>query len=120
MVTVKTFSVALAAFVVSGGVASAAVATNDLNIHAKPGLNSQVVGVIPAGQSVAVLGCEGGWCKVRYGGRIGFASQSYLRGEARGAGVVMPGASVYKPNDAYAYDNGPAAGFRFPFGDNKW
>jgi uncharacterized protein YraI len=107
----------LAALVVSGGVAAAAVATNDLNIRAKPGPDSQIVGVVPAGQSVATLGCEDGWCKVRFGKRTGFASESYLRGEGRGPAAR---ARVYKPNDAYAYDNGPAAGFGFSFGNNKW
>ena len=120
MVIVKALSVALAALVVSAGVAGAAVATNDLNIRAKPGPDSQVVGVVPAGQSVATLGCQDGWCKVRYAGQIGFASSSYLRGDARGTGGMMPGASVYKPNDAYAYDNGPAAGFGFSFGNNSF
>ncbi len=120
MVRVRTLSAALAVLVVSGGVAAAAVATNDLNIHAKPGPGSQVVGVIPAGQSVATLGCEDGWCKVRYGRRTGFASESYLRGEARGPAAMARGAGVYKPNDAYAYDNGPDVGFGFSFGDNKW
>jgi len=117
MVRVRTLSAALAALVVSGGVAVAAVATNDLNIRAKPGPDSQIVGVVPAGQSVATLGCEDGWCKVRFGKRTGFASESYLRGEGRGPAAR---ARVYKPNDAYAYDNGPAAGFGFSFGNNKW
>jgi uncharacterized protein YraI len=108
MVRVRTLSAALAALVLSGGVAAAAVATNDLNIRAKPGPDSQVVGVIPAGQSVATLGCQDGWCKVRYASHIGFASESYLRGEGRG--VMVTGKGVY--------DNGP--GFGFGFGNNKW
>jgi uncharacterized protein YraI len=104
---IKTLSAAFAALVVSGGIAAAASATTDVNLRAGPGPEHQVIGVIRAGAPVDVLGCSGSWCQVNYGGRAGYASASYLSGDAR-AGVMSPGARVsgargYGPSYGPAY-----------------
>ena len=100
MVTIKTMSAALAALLISGGVAAAASTTTDLNMRSGPGPEYQVVGVIPSGAPVDVLGCSGSWCQVNYAGRAGFASASYLSGDARGAAMV-PSAPAYGPTYGY-------------------
>jgi uncharacterized protein YraI len=106
MRTIQTLSAALVALAVSGGIAAAASATTDLNIRSGPGPEYQVIGVIPSGAPVDVLGCTGSWCQVNYAGRAGFASGSYLSGDARAA-VVVPGVRAYGPTPAY----GPTYGY---------
>jgi uncharacterized protein YraI len=136
---------ALAVLLLSGGAASAAVATTSLNIRDEPGLGGQVIGVIPAGQSVATSGCEQGWCRVSYNGIVGFSSASYLSGDD--AAAVRPGAVIVQPQDSFAYEAAPfdaydaapfdaygydtrsldgyaygqpRIGFGFSFGDPRW
>lgn len=99
---IKSLSAGLTALVVSGGVAVAASTTTDLNMRSGPGPEYQVIGVIPSGAPVDVLGCSGSWCQVNYAGRGGFASASYLSGESS-AGVVAPGAQIYGPSYGPAY-----------------
>jgi uncharacterized protein YraI len=106
MPTIKTLSAAFAALVVSGGIAAAASTTNDLNMRSGPGPEYQVIGVIPSGAPVDVLGCSGSWCQVNFGGRAGYASASYLSGDAR-ASVMTPGARGYGPSYGPTY--APAA-----------
>ncbi len=106
MRTIQTLSAALVALAVSGGIAAAASTTTDLNIRSGPGPEYQVIGVIPSGAPVDVLGCTGSWCQVNYAGRMGFASGNYLSGDARAA-VVVPGARAYGPAQAY----GPTYGY---------
>jgi uncharacterized protein YraI len=141
MRTINTLSAAFVALAVTGGVAAAASATTDLNIRSGPGTEHQVIGVIPSGAPVDVLGCTGSWCQVNYAGRAGFASGSYLSGDTRAAAMV-PETQAYGPAygyvdrggsyDSYAYDNGAyddnydadgypsAESFHFSFGEPRY
>lgn len=57
-----------------------ATAFTDLNLRAGPGVSYEIVGVIPASQSVTVDGCleASNWCRVSYDGKQGWASGDYL------------------------------------------
>jgi hypothetical protein len=54
--------------------------TADLNHRLGPGTQYAVIGVIPRGRWVQVLGCTNpvSWCQVSYANRTGWASASYL------------------------------------------
>ena len=124
MLSIRTLSATLAILAVSGGVAAAQSPVTNLNMRSGPGTAYQVLGVIPAGAPVAVLGCDGSWCQVNYAGRIGYANGSYLGGQSR-AVIVAPGAAYasaggdgYGPGAAYASAGGYGYGYgsRRPFG----
>jgi len=68
---------------------TAATAATDLNLRAGPGVSYEIVGVIPAAQSVTVDGClaESNWCRVGHDGISGWASGDYL--------VTMVEAPIY-------------------------
>lgn len=57
-----------------------ATATTDLNIRSEPSPYGEILGVIPADESVAVEGCADSvtWCQVDYNGTVGWASGDYL------------------------------------------
>jgi uncharacterized protein YraI len=79
MSDLKTIAIAAACFALSCGAASAqAFTASDLNMREGPGTNYAVVGVIPQGAPVDVLGCMANWCEVSYGGMEGYASRGYL------------------------------------------
>ncbi len=107
----KTLAIAAGAFLLSGGLAAAATVTNDLNLRSGPGTGYRVVGTMPAGAYVDVLGCSGGWCRVNWGGAVGYASASYLAG---GRGPAYAAAPVYVPPP-------PVVSFGFGFGNGpRW
>jgi len=69
--------------VTAGRVDVAPVVTTDAaNLHAFPRIFSAVIGTIPAGDTVNVLHCRNGlgygWCKVAYGGKIGYVRGGLL------------------------------------------
>jgi uncharacterized protein YraI len=108
-------ALAAGALLVSAGVAGAAVVTNDLNLRNAPTTRSAVIGTMPAGVHVDVLGCRGSWCRVEWRGRVGYASASYL---ARGGGAYAYAPRVYGPP---VYAAPPAVSFGFSFGDRpRW
>jgi len=127
---------AASALVLSASAANAVPATAEtsLNVRAGPGTQYEVVGTIPAGGTVDVRGCTGGWCQVNFRGERGFASRSYLAmagGPGPAVGVtVAPG---YAYSDGPYYDDyydygyyGPSVGFsvgvggRFHHGHRGW
>jgi uncharacterized protein YraI len=120
---------AAAALLLGAGAAGAAPAMSrsDLNVRSGPGTGYGVVGVIQAGQTVDVAGCDGGWCQVAFDGGSGFANRSYLQmAGAPSAGVVVQ-APVYDPYDdgyGYGYSYGPGvsfyAGSRFRHRHDGW
>ena len=57
-----------------------ATAVTDLNLRADPSPMGQIVGVIPANESVVVEGCAelASWCRVDYNATEGWASGDYL------------------------------------------
>ena len=86
----RTLTVAGTFLVAGAGLASAAVVQNDLNLRSGPGTGYRVIGVMPAGSYARVLSCGGSWCRVAYGGQIGYASASYLGGGAAYAAAPPP------------------------------
>jgi uncharacterized protein YraI len=69
--------------VVDGQVNVAGVVTTDAaNMHAAPRIFSAVIATIPAGDTVDVLHCRSGlgygWCKVAYGGAVGYVRGGLL------------------------------------------
>jgi uncharacterized protein YraI len=111
----RTLTVAGTFLVAGAGLASAAVVQNDLNLRSGPGTGYRVIGVMPAGSYARVLSCGGSWCRVAYGGQIGYASASYLGGGAAYAAAPPP---VYVEPPIYAAP--PVFGFGFGFGRPYW
>lgn len=76
----KHFSLAVGVLLASAGaaVAAPAVVTGDLNLRSGPGTGYRVIDTMPAGATVNVRGCSGSWCRVAWGGTVGYASASYL------------------------------------------
>lgn len=107
----KTLAIAAGALLLSGGLAAAATVTNDLNLRSGPGTSYGVVGTMPAGAEVNVLGCEGSWCRVSWGGTEGYASASYLSGG--GGGGYYAAAPVYVAPP-------PPVVFGFGWGGPRW
>jgi uncharacterized protein YraI len=130
MVALRTLSAALTICAMSGNIAAAASPTINLNMRSGPGTPYQVIGVIPAGTPVDVLGCTDRWCRVSYAGRTGYANGRYLSGTPRTAIVVRrapafppgaPFASEYQYKD-YTYDSYAAhygAGVTLSFGRSR-
>ena len=107
---------AAAALLFSAGAAAAApaVSRQDLNVRSGPGTQYGVVGVIQAGATVDVGGCQGSWCQVEFDGGTGYANRSYLQmASAPSTGVVVQ-APAYDPYDYdydYGYSYGPGVSF---------
>jgi uncharacterized protein YraI len=97
--------------------ANAAVVSGDLNLRSGPGTGYRVIDTMPAGSYVDVLGCSGSWCRVQFGGAVGYASASYLGG----GGGSYAAAPVYAEPPIYSepYYAGPAFGFGVGFGP-RW
>jgi len=115
MTKTKLFGAA-AVLLFSAGVAAAApaVSRQDLNVRSGPGTQYGVVGVIQAGATVDVGGCQGSWCQVEFDGGTGYANRSYLQmASAPSTGVVVQ-APAYDPYDYdydYGYSYGPGVSF---------
>lgn len=104
----RTIAIATGALLLSGGIAAAATVTNDLNLRSGPGTGYGVIGTMPAGAYVDVLGCSGSWCRVSWAGAVGYASASYLAGGGRGG--YYAAAPVYvapPPVVGFSFGNGP-------------
>ncbi|HEV7275124.1 MAG TPA: SH3 domain-containing protein [Devosiaceae bacterium] len=117
----KTF-VALAALV--GGLvmgpaaASAAEATNPLNVRSGPGVNYGVVDVIHPGQYVEVTRTSGGWCYLQKSGPDGWASCRYLTDTpARPGRPGRPDRDRGQPDVGIEFS---IPGFSFSFGDGDF
>lgn len=106
----RTAALAIAAFIGPAGMASAATVTNDLNLRSGPGTGYRVVGTMPAGAYVDVIGCSGAWCRVNWRGVVAYASASYLSGG--GGGVYVEGPVYVAPP--------PVIGFGFGWGGPRW
>lgn len=117
MTTIKKLSFAGVLLLGTAGIAAAApaIVESDLNLRAGPSTGYGVVAVMPGGASVDVLNCTGSWCRVGFGGTVGYASRSYL--DVGGAAYAAPvyAAPVYGPvyEEPYyraPYYAGPAFG----------
>jgi uncharacterized protein YraI len=65
-----------AAILALGATAAAAAPfklTGDTNLRKAPGTGSEVVGLMPKGETVEVGTCDAGWCKVTWNGNEGYA-----------------------------------------------
>ena len=60
----------------------------NLNLRSAPSLNSQVIGSLPQGSAVIILGDENGFYRVSAGGQTGFVSQEFIMLPANATGVV--------------------------------
>lgn len=73
---------ALAAATLAGAASAQTMATagTDLNIRSGPGVQHEIVGVIPGGDEVTVNGCieSANWCEVAHAGHTGWAYGDYL------------------------------------------
>jgi uncharacterized protein YraI len=112
MIPFKKTMLAIGLLALSSGVASAATAVvnNDLHLRSGPGPNYGIVTVMPGGAVVQAWNCDGAWCRVNYGGQFGFASERYL--DIGRAGYWRPGyrSYAYEPGYrtyAYAYEPFP-------------
>lgn len=83
-------------------------AYTDLNLRAGPGVEYEIVGVIPTATAVTVDGCleSSNWCRVAYGDVNGWASGDYL--------TAMVEAPIYANRDRLAvgtvtYEKNPDA-----------
>ena len=113
----KTFLFAAGIVLLSAGAASAAVVTRDLNLRSGPSTRNHIIGTMPAGAHVAVLGCGGAWCRVDWHGRVGFASARYLAGDGAVYAVAPP--PVYYAPGPYYYRPGPVFSFGFGWGGHR-
>jgi len=52
--------------------------TANLNLRSGPGTGYTILAVMPKGSAVTVLSTSGGWSRVTYGGKTGYASATYL------------------------------------------
>ena len=106
--SLKALAIAAGALLLSGGIAAAATVTNDLNLRSGPGTGYRVIGTMPAGAYVDVIGCDGSWCRVNWRGAVGYASASYLGG---GGGYAAAPVYVAPP---------PVVSFGFGWGGPGW
>lgn len=106
----KTLAVAAGALVLSSGIAAAATVTNDLNLRSGPGTGYRVIGTMPQGAYVDVIGCDGSWCRVNWQGAVGYASASYLAG----------GGGAYAAAPVYVAPPPPVVSFGFGWGGPRW
>ena len=100
------------ALLLSSGLAAAApaVVASSVNLRTGPGTQYDVIGAMPSGATVDVLGCGPAWCRVAFNGTLGFASRGYLNvgvaavgpgypGEGAAVGPVYPGEGYAVPPD---------------------
>ncbi len=87
----------------------------ETNLRAAPGTKSEVVVLMPRGETVEVGACDAGWCEVTFGERHGYAIARNLGFTAQAADApVAPRRRVARqqyPDDGYdegvVYENGP-------------
>jgi hypothetical protein len=74
----KAFSLAVGALLLSAGAVSAATLTDNLNLRSGPGLRYDVIGAMPAGSDVRVMGCVRSWCRVAWNDQTGYANRRFI------------------------------------------
>src|SRR5262245_52292975 len=93
----KAFSLAVGALLLSAGAVSAATLTDNLNLRSGPGLRYDVIGAMPAGSDVRVMGCVRSWCRVAWNDQTGYANRRFISSggpvyaAASSTAVVAPG-----------------------------
>jgi len=93
----KTISVAgglLLLAAVSASAAPAAV-TSGAKLRAAPANKAAIVASLPAGTVVNVFSCDGGWCRVGWGRRVGYTTHRSLGREAPPVVAETSGTLLY-------------------------
>jgi uncharacterized protein YraI len=101
----KSISLAVGALLLSVGAASAAAVTDNLNLRSGPGTSYSIIGAMPAGSGVRVLGCGRSWCRVAWNDTAGYASRKFI---SPGSPVYAASTGVFTPNYGYGYGYGYA------------
>src|SRR5262245_64261320 len=98
----QAFSLAVGALLLSTGAVSAATLIDNLNLRSGPGINFDVIGAMPAGSDVRVLGCGPSWCRVVWNDTTGFASRRFI---SSGGPIDAASSStaVVAPRSDYGY-----------------
>ena len=53
-------------------------ATTNINVRAAASEDAERLGLLSGGDSLELLANENGWCKVNYGGKIGYVKAEYV------------------------------------------
>jgi len=110
----KAFSLAVGALLLSAGAVSAATLTDNLNLRSGPGLRYDVIGAMPAGSDVRVMGCVRSWCRVAWNDQTGYAYRAFISSggpvyaAASSTAVVAPG-----------YDSGYGSGYGWGYAQTR-
>jgi hypothetical protein len=108
----------VAALALSCGTVPASAAqgttTTDLPLRAAPASNTELLLTMPAGASVGVGACSGGWCRVTWNSYSGYAPKSGLaivastrvRGPVRGGIATADGGEIWPIFPPYPYRSG--------------
>lgn len=86
---------------------AAEVTAEALNFRTAPGLDSEILDAAPKGTVVLVLAAEGSWRHVRWDGREGYMSASYLT-ELGEAAMDLGGGTL--TGDGVRFRDGPSTG----------
>ena len=116
-----TLSLAVGALLLSAGAVSAATLTDNLNIRSGPGLSYDVIGAMPAGSEVRVMGCNRAWCRVAWNDTSGYASRRFI--SSGGPAYAASSASVATSGYGYGQTWGSSWGLGFGgpgFGYGGW
>lgn len=108
VINVKMLMTSAGVLALTTGFAAAApaIVQSSVNVRSGPGIDYDVIGALPGGATVNVMGCSGAWCQVNFGGTLGFASRGYL-----GIGGVAMGPPAYERSYAYG-GYAPGYGYR--------
>lgn len=101
----------LAAAVPAAAEAANAITSATVNFRASPG--GAVLGAVPNGSPVTVVGQSGNWCQTEWGGYIGWVHCRYVQAAVVQAPRYVPG--PYYPHGFF----GPTIGFGFGFGIDR-
>lgn len=53
-------------------------ANTNINVRSAPSEQAEVLGVLPGGESLELLGNENDWCKVRYNGQVAYVKAEFV------------------------------------------
>ncbi|ADH89441.1 SH3 type 3 domain protein [Ancylobacter novellus DSM 506] len=79
----------------SAGGAYTATTLSNLNVRSGPGTSYEVLGTLPAGSPVDVVGCSGSWCQTQFG----YVSARHLNGAGTDAGTLLARPAVVSGGD---------------------
>jgi SH3 domain-containing protein len=105
---------ALALFGTTPTFAAQGTTTTELPLRAAPASNTELLLTLPAGSSVTVGSCSGGWCRVTWKSYTGYTLKSGLvittatrtRGPVRGGVTTPDGSELWPILPPYPYRSG--------------